>query len=620
VTQAEVDAGITYHDLGIELYRDYGQIKVHCPRCHGDRRNQSDKSLSVDVDQGTWTCHHPGCNWVSGLTAEAAKRTGTGAPPPANLTRVSTEAAAPKPMSPLPTELEPWALDYFETLRHITEPTLRAFGVVSSERVWNGKPAHVLHFPYYSGGILVNAKHRAVKIGGIPSKEFRQEPGAVRTMFGMNVCPPDARAVVLVEGEIDALSVYEIGWANVISLPDGAAKHAQDGKLAALLDPPVKALLDAATIVVIATDADEPGQACRDALIEVIGAVKCWTVQWPDDCNDANAVLVKHGADALDAVLEKAKPVDLPGVHDFSEDYEDVLRIYEHGHEPGASTGWSTLDELVTLHKGSVYLCTGIPSHGKTSMMVAMLMNAVKHHEWRGAMFNPEMGNAATILSKLAQLTAAAPMLPGAQERMSRETLIEAMEWVRERIWLIDAAQQDDEGYATLGLPELLTRAEAAHLRHGIDFLYIDPWNRLDAARPRHMTATEYVSFAMNALGRFARRHNILILLVAHPTKQDAGKSGEHEAMPTPYSISDSAHWYAMADVILGVHREKYDPDRKDITTVRTWKVREEGDTGNLGQCQFRFDPRSRRFFPLDIPIPERIGTDSFVGAFTEVR
>ena len=53
----------TYQEYGIEIPagRKSGNVKVHCPRCHQQRSNKTDRSLSVDLDKGVWNCHY--CGW-----------------------------------------------------------------------------------------------------------------------------------------------------------------------------------------------------------------------------------------------------------------------------------------------------------------------------------------------------------------------------------------------------------------------------------------------------------------------------------------------------------------------------------------------------------------------------
>jgi twinkle protein len=48
-------------NLGIELKgKRSGQVKVLCPSCSSTRKNKRDPSLSVDIGEGLYNCHHCG--------------------------------------------------------------------------------------------------------------------------------------------------------------------------------------------------------------------------------------------------------------------------------------------------------------------------------------------------------------------------------------------------------------------------------------------------------------------------------------------------------------------------------------------------------------------------------
>ena len=56
----------TFADAGIDIpHGASGDVKVHCPQCHEDRKNRADRSLSVNADEGIWNCHH--CKWTGSL-------------------------------------------------------------------------------------------------------------------------------------------------------------------------------------------------------------------------------------------------------------------------------------------------------------------------------------------------------------------------------------------------------------------------------------------------------------------------------------------------------------------------------------------------------------------------
>ena len=52
----------TWTDVGITIaYGATGEMRTTCPRCSASRRKSRDGCLAVNVDKGTWVCHH--CGW-----------------------------------------------------------------------------------------------------------------------------------------------------------------------------------------------------------------------------------------------------------------------------------------------------------------------------------------------------------------------------------------------------------------------------------------------------------------------------------------------------------------------------------------------------------------------------
>ena len=81
----------------------------------------------------------------------------------------------------------------------------------------------------------------------------------------------------------------------------------------------------------------------------------------------------------------------------------------------------------------------------------------------------------------------------------------------------------------------------------------IDPYNRLENEQGQR-NETQYVSEVLDKLQNFAQRHDVLVILMAHPTKLTKNKDGIYEA-PSLYDISGSANFYNKADFGIVVHR-----------------------------------------------------------------
>jgi twinkle protein len=156
--------------------------------------------------------------------------------------------------------------------------------------------------------------------------------------------------------------------------------------------------------------------------------------------------------------------------------------------------------------------------------------------------------------------------------------------WI-DRHFAFVVAGEDDE----TTLLWVLEKVSAAILRFEASLVVIDPWNEMDHARPRDMTTTEYVGFALRQFKRLAQRHAVHVIVVAHPAKMQRGKDGKYP-FPSLYDISDSAHWSNKADIGVVVHRASL-LDAKE-TTIRVAKSRYGSEIGIPGEitvvCRYR--------------------------------
>ena len=92
---------------------------------------------------------------------------------------------------------------------------------------------------------------------------------------------------------------------------------------------------------------------------------------------------------------------------------------------------------------------------------------------------------------------------------------------------------------------------------------------------------------AIKELKRFARKFDVHLIVVAHPTKMTAGEE------PGLYSISDSAHWANKADVGMVIHKD----DPQDVLAkISVRKSRYHDQIGKPGTVYAKYNPDSRRF------------------------
>lgn len=68
----------------------------------------------------------------------------------------------------------------------------------------------------------------------------------------------------------------------------------------------------------------------------------------------------------------------------------DVYRENGLQNYKGVSTGWPSLDECYKIAKGTLNIITGIPGHGKSEFVDALMVNTATAHDWRWFVYSPE--------------------------------------------------------------------------------------------------------------------------------------------------------------------------------------------------------------------------------------
>jgi twinkle protein len=556
--------------IDVRLATGGPEVKALCPRCSHTRKKRTQKCLNVNLETGVWHCWH--CEW-SGKAEDPRQAT-----VPRRVTSDRPKAWAQPKLQPL--GMTETALRWFE-LRGITPDVLERNRVTTAKVYMPQLEQEVtaIALPFYRAGLHVDTKYRD------SAKNFRRETGARRVLYGFD----DIEATtIIVEGEMDKLAVEVAGFRNCVSVPDGApAENTKniESKFDFLDDDKVAAVKR----WIIAVDNDGPGKRLQDELVRRLGPEKCVVATWPDGCKDANDVLVQQGCDGLRAAIEAAAPVPIDGVFGADQFADDFLEMYDNGVPNGLTTGWDCLDRFLRIQPGQLMVVTGIPGHGKSEFDDALCVNLALEHGWKTAMFSPENYPVRLHMMKLAEKYIEKPYNPGPLERMTREEAARAADWIAEHfVWIMPEQPT---------LDAIIDAASALVLRNGIRCLVIDPWNEVEHARPAGMTEAEYVGVSLMRLRRFARKHEVLVIVVAHPRlieKKDGGYP-----VPTPYDISGGANWRNKADNCLTVYADLLDPHCGVQIHVQKVKFKL---FGQVGVVHMTWDRPTGRYFSRLIP------------------
>ena len=603
------DVATALAERGIRLRNHaVGAHRTTCPWCSHKRGKKREPCLSVKIDGAggaVWKCHH--CGESGNVLSERGNGAGRPVAPPSgrrpkapkrrrnvasnvaseNMSRTGDQPGCADPLSSSfqegPADLPPEIVAWFKDERGISQEVLRrnriGYGPVFIPAKGNKAPA--IHFPFLRAGEVVNVKYRTL------DKQFAKAKGGDTVFYGLDDVMGQSE-IIIVEGEIDKLSLEEAGFRNTVSIPDGAptkindADPADDGKFEYMRN--CSSAFEEAEKIILALDDDGPGHVLSDELARRFGKERCWRVTWPGlgdaPRKDANEVLVHDGAEVLKECVESAVPYPVSGMYTPADFLEEVLALYRTGGTRGLSTGWLSLDRHLTIRPGDLSVVTGVPGAGKSEFLDSLMVNMAHEHGWRFACCSFE-NLPEEHLARLAEKHLDMPFWEGPAPRMGEGELLEAMSWAEDHFVFLRA---DDESPT---IDWILERARVAAIRHGINGLVIDPYNEIEHKRLPTMNETEYVSEVLGKVKRFGQNHEVHVWFVAHPAKMHPETRGEDRVVPPPllYDISGSAHWVNKADVGLTVHR-RHGSAQTDVY-IRKVRSKAVGQSGTMVTFDF---------------------------------
>jgi twinkle protein len=291
----------------------------------------------------------------------------------------------------------------------------------------------------------------------------------------------------------------------------------------------------------------------------------------------------------------------------FGSDLDALVDLYRKGMPRGSRTGWASVDRHYTVGPSQWTVITGIPNHGKSEWLDALLVNLLDRpldgNPWKFLICSPENWPLQIHEAKLLEKVIGKRFSDGPTTRMTEAQLRDAAEKVmRNRFTFAEL----DEGEA---FPDLLAGVRefaASNKRHQVGIV-LDPWNQLEHCRPAQLSETEYISDALSAAIRITRATGAHLWIVAHPAKLFRDKEGNRPT-PTPYDISGSAHWFNKADNCITVWRNvnaKSGDADYGIVKVHVQKVRFK-HIGHPGLVELRYDVTTGKYHDRAAVAPTR--------------
>lgn len=544
----------------IQSNKNTGTAKLKCPACTDTRKNKQDRSLYVNFNSGIGKCFNDGCN--------------------ALFFRYSIEKSIVNDNYVLPsqewhnyTNLSDALVKYFEE-RKINQYTLKKFNI-TEERFYqpsHNKEVNNVVFNYFEGDVLVNKKYRS------GDKKFTQSKSGKPIFYNINSIIGEEEAYI-VEGEIDVLSFDEIGVHNVISIPNGANDNDNYWINS-------EKYLNGIKKFYIATDNDASGNNVAEKIAQRLGRYRCERIIF--DGKDANEDLK---AGVLRTTYRNTKKYPVSGSFTTEDLIDKMMDLYNQG-LPNCievkNPAFGGLNGIFKLMYGHLVVGTGIPSHGKSNFTEWLVLNYLLENDVKASFFSPEHQPMELHMSTFVQKVIGKNYFfeIDGTPRCSKIELMQFHQWANQKLYLTSPENGEFANWDWI-----FEKFKEQIYSFGINIFVIDAWNKVEFTGNK--TERENITRTLSRLTQFAQQNNVLIIVIAHPTKMKK-ESGVYER-PTLYDVSGSADFRNQTHDGYCIYRYFGDDSYTTFINLKT-KYSFQGEIGE--SIEYDYHKPSGRYYP----------------------
>lgn len=489
----------------IEIKRDSGHVKTTCPKCSHERKNKKDPCLYVNVDLGIGKCFH-----CEGLTFRDKN----------NKSEISDSYAVLNQEWYNHTNLSEKLVKWLKDERGIPQRVCIELGF-TEERQYQpkiGKEVSNLVFNFFENEKIVNKKYRG------PKKTFTQSKGGKPILYNINSLIGEKECYIL-EGEIDLASFYTVGIKNVVSVPNGANDNDEYWKNS-------QKYLDNIETFIIGVDNDEKGKILKEKIAQRLGRWRCEFIEW--EGKDANEDLLKG---VLEKSISSRKKFPVEGTFTSYDLRDGIFDLYHNGLPKTIypkSNLFGGLKDIFSVMRGHLVTATGIPSHGKSAWVDWYVLNLINDYQMKASWFSPEHSPMSLYTSSMVEKVIGKNFWKEKDgvERITTKDIYSYIEWSQEKVYLTGIEAKEAPTWDWI-----LDKFKEQMYSYGIDIFVIDAFNKIMLPSGNKI---DEINKVLSRLTHFAQTNNVIVFLVAHPTKMRKNDLGIYET-PSLYDVAGSA-------------------------------------------------------------------------------
>ena len=453
------------------------------------------------------------------------------------------------------------AIRYMKS-RGISETTCKKYEITTK-----ADDDNVLVFPFKdqdSEMRFIKYRNMTFKKGDPGSKEWC-EVNCMPILFGMAQCNTKNKTLIITEGQIDSLSVAEVGFDNAVSVPTGARgttwiPHCYDWMLKNFNEIVVFGDYENNMI----TLSDMIGNRFKRSM-----NVRVVRKEDYQGCKDANELLNTKGKQAVADAINNAQAILNSRVKDMADvEYVDLSK------KPKVKTLYSKLDDLLKggMMMGQVVLVTGKRGNGKSTFASQLVCSALSQN-YNSFMYSGELPDYWVKSWIDGQIYG--------NQNLTNSQIKECESWYRGRLFIYsNEIINNDE------TDDLLEALTDTIIKKDIKFAVLDNlMTAIDAGTNEALYRKQ--SEFVGKLAKIAKAYEMVIVLVAHPRKSKAEFDNDE--------VSGSADITNRVDIVMS-----YDKDNQRGDDIRVLKVTKNRISGKLDSYTMYYSDMSKRISDIE--------------------
>lgn len=401
-------------------------------------------------------------------------------------------------------------------------------------------------------------------------------------MWGQHLFEHGGKRLVITEGEIDAMTVFQVnnGW-PVVSLPNGVQSAERSIKDNLEFVASYKE-------VILMFDMDDAGQEAAKKVAELLPPGKAKIAALP--CKDANECLQKGQSKAVVSAIFQAAPFSPDEILHVSSINRDEIRV-----DTVAPYPWDSLTEfLIGQRGGEISLWASGTGSGKSTILrevakhhldegrsVGMIMLEESPHETKDDIISLMINSpvravrAQKIMNELREKMGKPPIVTDITDFSEEKYEKAHQELASTRLYIYDHLGNN-------AMENILARIDYMAVSLGVDVIVLDHITALATSMLTDDNNNErlVIDNVMKHLRSLAERTGVHIDVVSQLKKTE--KHFEEGSRITLQDLKGSGSLGSVPNNIIALERDRQDPNpiQANTTTVRVLKNRLTGRTG----------------------------------------